>query len=60
MRNILVVILGICFSAQMVFAQFIEQPATWSHKVIHVEGNVYEMQFTATLQEPWHMYDLGP
>ncbi|HHV40334.1 MAG: thioredoxin family protein [Bacteroidales bacterium] len=60
MRRIIFVLLGIFFSTQATFAQFIEQPATWSHKVIHVEGNVYEMQFTATLQEPWHMYDLGP
>ncbi|MFY9116194.1 MAG: thioredoxin family protein [Bacteroidales bacterium] len=60
MRRIILVLLGFCFFAQTTFAQFIEQPAAWSHKVIHVEGNVYEMQFTATLREPWHMYDLGP
>ncbi|MFA7451246.1 MAG: cytochrome c biogenesis protein CcdA, partial [Bacteroidales bacterium] len=60
MRKLLLLFLGMLFSAQVSLAQLIEQPATWSHSVVHMEDNVYEMQFTATLRAPWHMYDLGP
>jgi thiol:disulfide interchange protein DsbD len=41
-------------------AQVIEQPATWNYSVVRTRDNEYEIRFTASLKESWHMYDLGP
>ncbi|MBR3303378.1 MAG: thiol:disulfide interchange protein, partial [Bacteroidales bacterium] len=43
------------------FAQFdLEQPVKWSPKVVHLEGNEYEIQIIAKIAPDWHTYDLGP
>ncbi len=41
-----------------VFAQ--DNPVSWSSKVVNVKGNVYEILFTGTIGDKWHIYDLGP
>ncbi len=60
MRKLSLLLFGVLFSIHVSHAQFIEQPAAWSHTVTHLQDNVYEIQFIAVLQEPWKMYDLGP
>ncbi|HPW77647.1 MAG: Thiol:disulfide interchange protein DsbD precursor [Bacteroidetes bacterium ADurb.Bin037] len=60
MRKLLFFWLGIVLSSAVSFAQFIEQPASWEYNVIPVKHNEFEIRFTASLKEPWHMYDLGP
>ena len=41
------------------FAQ--ADPASWTHEVKPTSTeNVYEIIFTAKIDSPWHMYDLGP
>ena len=60
MRKILIVFLGILLSSAVSYSQFIEQPASWNYQVRGLEGNLFEISFTATLEDPWHMYDLGP
>ena len=32
----------------------------WSSKVVNFEGNIYEIQFKASIDGDWHIYDLGP
>jgi cytochrome c biogenesis protein CcdA/thioredoxin-related protein len=60
MRKILIVFLGILLSSGVSYSQFIEQPASWNYRVSEVEEGLFEIRFTATLEDPWHMYDLGP
>ena len=60
MRKIFIVFLGILLSSGVSYSQFIEQPASWDYQVRGLEGNLFEISFTATLEDPWHMYDLGP
>ena len=54
----------LCISSLLIsahsFAQFFEQPVTWNQKVTALEDGIYELRFIATVEEPWHMYDLGP
>ncbi len=60
MRRLFLVFLGILLSSAVSYSQFIEQPASWNYQVKGLEGNLFEISFTATLEDPWHMYDLGP
>lgn len=60
MRKIFIVFLGILLSSGVSYSQFIEQPASWDYQVKMLEDDLFEIRFTATLDEPWHMYDLGP
>jgi len=60
MRRLFLVFLGILLSSAVSYSQFIEQPASWNYQVRGLEGNLFEISFTATLEDPWHMYDLGP
>ena len=38
----------------------IENPVTWSAKAVNVNGNVYEIILTGSIEGDWHIYDLGP
>ncbi|MFA6652194.1 MAG: thioredoxin family protein [Bacteroidales bacterium] len=60
MRKLLLSFLGILLSSALSYSQFIEQPASWNYQVNLLEENLFEIRFTATLEDPWHMYDLGP
>ncbi|MFA5752726.1 MAG: protein-disulfide reductase DsbD domain-containing protein, partial [Bacteroidales bacterium] len=60
MRKLLLSFLGILLSSVLSYSQFIEQPASWNYQVNLLEENLFEIRFTATLEDPWHMYDLGP
>ncbi len=37
-----------------------ENPVMWSSKVVNVGENIYEIQFKASIEGDWHIYDLGP
>ncbi|HRW95870.1 MAG TPA: protein-disulfide reductase DsbD family protein, partial [Bacteroidales bacterium] len=60
MRRYFLAFLGILLSSAVSYSQFIEQPASWNYQVNRLEENLFEIRFTATLEQPWHMYDLGP
>ncbi len=49
----------IAFSSIMAFAQPIE-PVVWSSAVESVADGEYRITFKASIDEGWHMYDLGP
>ena len=49
----------IAFSSIMAFAQPIE-PVVWSSSVESVADGEYRITFKASIDEGWHMYDLGP
>ncbi len=39
----------------------VENPVSWSTKVNNVDGNVYEIVLTGSIEgAEWHIYDLGP
>jgi thiol:disulfide interchange protein len=38
----------------------IPNPVKWSTDYQHVSGNVYKVNFRATISGDWHLYDLGP
>lgn len=40
-------------------AQIIE-PVSWKESVKALERGEYEITFTATIDPPWHIYDIGP
>ena len=45
------------------FATFAQggQPVSWSASAKHLEGNIYEIRLTGTINgSEWHIYDLGP
>lgn len=52
-RNILVLLLVLTFQA--VSGQMLE-PVKWSFKTVLTEPNTAELQFTATIDEGWHLY----
>lgn len=60
MRKLFLAFLGILLSSGVSYSQFIEQPASWNYQVNLLEGNLFEIRFTASLEDSWHMYDLGP
>ena len=60
MRRLLLVFLGVLLSSTVSYSQFIEQPASWNYQVNRLEENLFEIRFTAILEDSWHMYDLGP
>lgn len=35
-------------------------PVKWQSSVKNVGENIYEVSFTASVDSPWHIYDLGP
>ena len=37
----------------------IHNPVTWNHSTKHVSGDTYEITFTATIEDGWHMYGLN-
>ena len=47
-------VMGIVMYAQ------VENPVTWSAKAVNVNGNVYEIVLTGSIDGDWHIYDLGP
>ncbi|MBR5856221.1 MAG: thiol:disulfide interchange protein, partial [Bacteroidales bacterium] len=56
---VLVFTLAFSFSLQL-FAQDFEQPVTWSASSNNIEGGIYEIILTASMDDTWHVYDLGP
>ncbi len=53
--SVLALLMGLVAYAQ------VENPVSWSAKVNNVEGNVYEIVLTGTIEgAEWHIYDLGP
>ncbi len=55
------IILKMLFSATLfiftttLMAQ-VEDPVAWSYKTIKMEGNRYELVFTASIEKGWHLY----
>lgn len=41
-------------------AQFFEQPVTWKGTAVPTSDGITEIHITATVESPWHVYDLGP
>ena len=37
-----------------------DNPVLWRSKVGNVGENIYEIQFKASIEGDWHIYDLGP
>lgn len=37
-----------------------DDDVAWSYKVNHIEGNLYEVEFAASVKAGYYMYDLGP
>ena len=54
LRNLFLALL--CFVPATVLAQ-IEEPVKWSHKVTDKGNGLYTVQFKATIDEGWHIYD---
>ena len=54
------VLTGILFLVSWALSAQID-PVSWKHEVKPTTTeNVYEIVFTASIDAPWHMYDLGP
>ena len=54
LRNLFLALL--CFVPATVLAQMI-QPVKWSHTVTDKGNGLYTVQFKATIDEGWHLYD---
>ena len=51
------------FLGSFLMAQMTSQPLQWKSKVVHIQGNIYEVQAIGIFDEDkteWHTYDLGP
>ena len=48
------------FSLLLAFPAFAQvlQPVSWRAEAVQVEGNIYEIRATGTLEGAWHIYDL--
>ena len=48
------------FSLLLAFPAFAQvlQPVSWKAEAVQVEGNIYEIRATGTLEGAWHIYDL--
>lgn len=46
--------------APKAMAQDFEQPVSWSASQSAVGDGIYEIKLTASMEEGWHIYDLGP
>lgn len=46
--------------AQVAMAQDFEQPVSWSASQSAVGDGIYEIKLTASMEDGWHIYDLGP
>ena len=46
--------------APKAMAQDFEQPVSWSASQSAVGEGIYEIKLTASMEEGWHIYDLGP
>ena len=56
MKSFKLLFLGLLLAVPS-FAQVL-QPVTWKAEAVRVEGNVYEIRATGTLEGAWHIYDL--
>ena len=52
--------LSLCLLPMLSTAQDDMNPVNWSSTVESDSAGVYRLVFTANIQLPWHMYDLGP
>jgi thiol:disulfide interchange protein DsbD len=54
----------ILLAAVMLVPQFVANaqpaPVQWNIASKHLSGDTFEVVFTATIPEHWHMYDMGP
>lgn len=57
-KSILLTII-VAFSSLVSFAQAVE-PVAWSHSVEQIAEGEYRVSFKASIDEGWHIYDLGP
>ena len=49
----IIVFLPVMFFFTQVFAQ---NPVTWNYSAKKIADKTYEIHFTATIEEPWHIY----
>ena len=54
-KHFLAILMGI-FVTQVVVAQ--DGYAKWGSKLTHIEKDLYEITYTAGIEDGWHMYDL--
>lgn len=54
----LLFLLGAVSSLMQVAAQ--DSPVRWSSEVNRLEADRYQVVFTAKIEHPWHLYDMGP
>ena len=47
-------------SAAVLRAQDAENPVRWTASSEEIGNGVFRIHFTAKIQNPWHMYDIGP
>ncbi len=57
-KNLILLIVTFMTSLSL-WAQ-IEEPVSWSRTIKDVGDGVYEVTFSGDIEEPWHMYDMGP
>ncbi len=48
------------FANNFLFAQFDNNPVSWSSNVVKAGANVYEIELKGSMDSEWHIYDLGP
>ena len=61
--KLLIITLVSLLLGSSLMAQMVSQPLSWSSKVVHIEGNIYEVQAIGIFdidKTDWHIYDLGP
>lgn len=46
--------------SNLLFAQFGDNPVSWSSSVTKTDTNIYEIELKGSMGSEWHIYDLGP
>lgn len=58
MKKILLVFIALI--AFMGLAQAQENPVSWRHSIKQNDDQTYTLRLTASIESPWHLYDMGP
>ena len=60
MKNFFLTLVAVVASAVVAAQPMMMQPVSWSTSVEQVGDGQYRIDFKASVEEGWHLYDLGP
>ena len=60
MKNFFMTLVAVVASAVVAAQPMMMQPVSWSTSVEQVGDGQYRIDFKASVEEGWHLYDLGP